>query len=46
VRLSLELKNLTDVQAQDLDGYPLPPRAAYLTLAVAWDSALSSSEAN
>ena len=44
IRLSLELKNLTDVQAQDLDGYPLPPRAAYLTLAVAWDSALSQPE--
>jgi vitamin B12 transporter len=44
VRLSLELKNLTDVQAQDLDGYPLPPRAAYLTLAVAWDAAKSAVE--
>lgn len=46
LRLSLELKNLTDVQAQDLDGYPLPPRAAFLTLAVAWDSAMSPPEAN
>ena len=36
---SLELKNLLDAQSQDVDGYPLPPRAAYLTLAVSWDAA-------
>lgn len=35
--VSLEVKNLLDVQAQDLDGYPLPPRAAFVTLAVSWD---------
>lgn len=46
VRLSLELKNLTDAQAQDLDGYPLPPRAAFFTLAVAWDSANAAPENN
>lgn len=46
VRLSLEVKNLTDAQAQDLDGYPLPPRAAYLTLAVAWDAAKSQPKGN
>jgi iron complex outermembrane receptor protein len=35
--LSFELKNLLDVQGADLDGYPLPPRAAYLTLGLTWD---------
>jgi vitamin B12 transporter len=39
VTLAFELKNLFDVQSQDLDGYPLPPRAAFFTLAVAWDGA-------
>ncbi|WP_224361491.1 TonB-dependent receptor plug domain-containing protein [Hyalangium versicolor] len=34
--LSLELKNVFDVHAEDLDGYPLPGRSAYLTLAVAF----------
>jgi iron complex outermembrane receptor protein len=32
---SFELKNALDVPAQDVDGYPLPGRAAYLTLAIA-----------
>jgi iron complex outermembrane receptor protein len=36
--LSFEVKNLLDVQAEDLDGYPLPPRAAYLTLGITWDA--------
>jgi len=35
--LSFELKNLLDAQGADLDGYPLPPRAAYLTLGLSWD---------
>ena len=35
--LSFELKNLLDVQGADLDGYPLPPRGAYLTLGLTWD---------
>lgn len=35
--LSFELKNVLDVQGADLDGYPLPPRAAYLTLGLSWD---------
>jgi vitamin B12 transporter len=39
VTVSLEVKNVLDVQTQDLDGYPLPPRAAFLTLAMAWDGA-------
>ncbi len=34
---SLELKNAFDTQSEDQAGYPLPGRAAYLTLAVAWD---------
>lgn len=38
VTLSGELKNVLDVQAADLDGYPLPGRAAYLTVAVALDA--------
>ena len=33
--VALELKNLLDVQSQDLDGYPLPSRGAYLTLSLA-----------
>jgi iron complex outermembrane receptor protein len=36
-KVSLEFKNLLDVQSQDIDGYPLPPRAVYLTLALAWE---------
>ena len=36
--VSLEVKNLLDVQSADLDGYPLPPRAAYLTLGLTWDA--------
>ncbi|MEW6432162.1 MAG: TonB-dependent receptor [Myxococcota bacterium] len=39
VTVGLEVKNLLDVQTQDLDGYPLPPRAAFFTLALAWDGA-------
>lgn len=39
VTVSFEVKNVLDVQTQDLDGYPLPPRAAFFTLAMAWDGA-------
>lgn len=35
--VSFDLKNLLDVRSQDLDGYPLPPRSAFLTLGLAWD---------
>jgi vitamin B12 transporter len=35
LRLSLDVKNLLDQQAQDFDGYPLPGRAFYLTLSFA-----------
>jgi iron complex outermembrane receptor protein len=35
--VSFDVKNLLDVQTQDLDGYPLPPRSAFLTLGFAWD---------
>ncbi|MBE2253682.1 MAG: TonB-dependent receptor, partial [Myxococcus sp.] len=38
VTLAFDVKNLLDVQSQDLDGYPLPPRAAFLSMAVAWDA--------
>jgi vitamin B12 transporter len=34
--LSVELKNVFDAQAEDLDGYPLPGRSAYVTLSVAF----------
>jgi iron complex outermembrane receptor protein len=34
---SLEVKNLLDVSSEDLAGYPLPGRSAYLTLAMSWD---------
>ncbi|MEW5743630.1 MAG: TonB-dependent receptor [Myxococcota bacterium] len=37
VTVAFEVKNLFDTQSQDLDGYPLPPRAAFFTLALAWD---------
>ncbi len=30
--IAAEVKNLLDVQTQDIDGYPLPPRAAYVSL--------------
>ncbi len=38
-RLSLtaELRNLLDTQTMDVDGYPLPPRAAFVTVAFQWD---------
>jgi len=42
VSVALELKNLLDVASQDLDGYPLPSRAAYLSFSVAWDDTASS----
>jgi iron complex outermembrane receptor protein len=35
--VSFDVKNLLDVQSQDLEGYPLPPRSAFLTLGYAWD---------
>lgn len=35
--LSVEAKNLLDVQGFDFYGYPLPPRAFYLTLSASWD---------
>lgn len=35
--VSFDVKNLLDVQTQDVDGYPLPPRAAFVSLAFAWD---------
>ena len=38
VTLSVELKNLLDVQTQDLDGYPLPPRSIFFTVGIAWDA--------
>jgi iron complex outermembrane receptor protein len=41
--LSVELKNLFDAHAEDLDGYPLPGRSAYVTLAVALGGPSSSS---
>ncbi|MCY1019628.1 TonB-dependent receptor plug domain-containing protein [Pyxidicoccus sp. MSG2] len=37
VTLSVEVKNLLDVRAYDFTGFPLPGRAAYVTLAVALD---------
>jgi iron complex outermembrane receptor protein len=36
ITLSAEVKNLLDVQTQDLDGYPLPPRAVFFTLGIGW----------
>ncbi|MBX5484415.1 MAG: TonB-dependent receptor [Myxococcaceae bacterium] len=38
VRLSLDLKNLLDAQGWDYAGYPLPGRAAYLTLSFSLDA--------
>ncbi len=35
ISIALEFKNVLDVQSQDLDGYPLPSRGAYLTLSIA-----------
>jgi iron complex outermembrane receptor protein len=42
--LSVEVKNLLDVRAQDFTGFPLPGRAAYVTLGVALDRDASSSQ--
>jgi iron complex outermembrane receptor protein len=36
--VSIDVKNLLNTQTQDLDGYPLPPRAAFVSLAFAWDA--------
>lgn len=38
VTVAFDVKNVLDVQSQDLDGYPLPPRAAFLSVAIAWDA--------
>ena len=38
VTVSVELKNVLDVQSMDLDGYPLPPRAFFVTVGIAWDA--------
>jgi iron complex outermembrane receptor protein len=35
--LSFELKNVLNVTSEDIYSYPLPPRAAYLTLGLSWD---------
>ena len=45
VTASLEVKNALNVQTQDLDGYPLPGRAAYLTLRFAYDRPATKNEA-
>ncbi len=37
ITVSAELKNVLDVQTQDLDGYPLPPRAFFVTVGFAWE---------
>ena len=42
VALALEVKNALDMASQDLDGYPLPSRGAYLTLSVDWDATASN----
>jgi vitamin B12 transporter len=39
---SLELKNVFDARAEDLDGYPLPGRSAYLTLTAVFGGPSSS----
>ncbi|MBN1204845.1 MAG: TonB-dependent receptor [Myxococcaceae bacterium] len=41
--LSVELKNVFDAHAEDLDGYPLPGRSAFVTLTAALGGASSSS---
>ncbi len=41
---SIVVKNVLDVRTQDLDGYPLPGRAAYLTMSFAYDRPSSSNE--
>src|SRR5262249_48632611 len=41
---SLEVKDVLDVGAQDFDGYPLPGRAAYVTLSFSWDRSTRKNE--
>ena len=41
--LSVELKNVFDVHAADLNGYPLPGRSAYVTLTAAFGGSSPSS---
>ncbi len=38
ITVSVEVKNVLNVQTQDLDGYPLPPRAAFVSVAFAYDA--------
>ncbi|QDE86067.1 TonB-dependent receptor plug domain-containing protein [Myxococcus xanthus] len=44
--LSVELKNLLDVRTFDFTGFPLPGRAAYVTLAVALEPGASPSSSS
>ena len=37
--MSAELKNVLDVHAMDFDGYPLLPRAFFVTVGLAWEPA-------
>lgn len=37
ITASIEVKNVLDVHSQDFDGYPLPGRAAYLTVRIAYE---------
>lgn len=39
INLGFEVRNILNVQTQDFDGYPLPPRAGFLTVALAWNGA-------
>jgi vitamin B12 transporter len=41
--LSVELKNVFDAHAEDLDGYPLPGRSAYVTLTASFGGPSPSS---
>lgn len=43
VTVAFDVKNVLDVQTQDLDGYPLPPRAAFLSVALAWEPVATTS---
>jgi iron complex outermembrane receptor protein len=36
VTVSLNVRNLLDVQTQDLDGYPLPSRSVFLSVSLVW----------
>jgi iron complex outermembrane receptor protein len=43
LQLGLSFRNLLNTHSQDMAGYPLPPRALFLSLSLEWERAAASS---